>query len=92
MKSCNDNYVTNFVAYGTDRHDAKYCFDFLAKEPKELRSSGSQMTLIFNSIIADQYTPSTCQASYTFYTGSLEHFNILVKLQTTFNFWCICCA
>ena len=28
------------------------------------------MTLIFNSIIADQYTPSNFKASYTFYTGT----------------------
>jgi hypothetical protein len=41
----------------------------LSKETKEFRSTGSQLVLVFNSIVYDQYTtPSNFKANYAFYT------------------------
>ncbi|CAF0709121.1 unnamed protein product [Brachionus calyciflorus] len=65
---CNENNVSHFVVYGSDRSKSKYCFNRLSKEPRELKSLGAHMTLIFNSINVDHYTPSNFKASYNFYT------------------------
>lgn len=40
----------------------------MTKEPREIKSDGSHLTLIFNSINVDRFTPSNFKASYSFYT------------------------
>ena len=71
MSRCNDEAASHFLVYGAEKSSqAKFCHDRMAKEPKELRSNGSELTLVFNSISYDQYTPSNFKASYTFFTGN----------------------
>lgn len=57
---------------GADKNRAKFCHDRLSKDTKELRSTGSELTLTFNSISFDQYTPSNFKASYMFFTGKIR--------------------
>lgn len=66
---CSDESASHFLIYGADKNKAKFCTDRLSKETKELRSTGSELTIVFNSISYDQYTPSNFKASYMFFTG-----------------------
>jgi hypothetical protein len=68
-KSCNENQVSYLAVYGSERQpNAKFCFNYLNSETREIRSVGSQMTIEFNSIVHTDLTHQTFKASYTFFT------------------------
>jgi len=60
--------VSHFVVFGSDKEKSKPKYCFVRLQKPEIRSIDSQMTLVFNTINADQTSPANFKANYTFFT------------------------
>ncbi len=60
--------MSHFVVFGSDKEKSKPKYCFVRLQKPEIRSIDSQMTLVFNTINADQTSPANFKANYTFFT------------------------
>ncbi len=67
--SCNNNYSALFVVYGNNgKGKTRLCHD---TNHQEIRSSGSELILIYDIVSSNYHPAHYFKANYSFYTGIL---------------------